>query len=318
MKYFIKFITIISIFASQVIAQQGGVNQPETNPEIIKLTDYLRNYASYEQELPDYVIKEFCNHVNVNPIITNEENYPNDKISFYKVNVAQTFFEKTKSITQKNQIAETMVNYLKKVQAMRNEIGQDLSDSRFQEESPMQQMNNISDSEETEQERVQRYAEENWKNAKVGKIQGLKSIYDYAYRELSELKGFSLEGIPEKLKYIESAEAKKKRELNKAQQDEVESTREIEKTPQPTTKEIAPLTTPNEEKDQDQKQPIPLTKADTTKSVATNNDLNAERKIVSSNSQQQPSQPWLIAIAAGIIFLLCSLVVVWWKKKRSV
>jgi hypothetical protein len=102
--------------------------------------------------------------------------------------------------------------------------------------------------------------------------------------------------------------------LNKAQQNVVESPQET-----PSTTPLTPtdkLDSLSEEKQQAQS--ITLTKADTTKSVATNNDLNAERKIVSPNPEAKTSQSKIstwIFIATGLFALLIGFVC--YKKKRE-
>jgi hypothetical protein len=315
MKSLIKLITLLGIFVFQIEAQQGEADSPEnSNPEILKMRYYLGNYANPGQVLPDHIVKEYCDYMNTKPILREDKGYPNDDVGMWNSDVAEFFIKASQNPTQKKLITETIVNYLKRIQAMRNEIGLDFSDARFQEEHPMQGISSASIYGETEQGRAQRHTEENWKNAKVGNIWDLASVYSYFYQKLEESKLVSMEKIPKKLKYIESAEAKKKRELNKAQQNVVESPQET-----PSTTPLTPtdkLDSLSEEKQQAQS--ITLTKADTTKSVATNNDLNAERKIVSPNPEAKTSQSKIstwIFIATGLFALLIGFVC--YKKKRE-
>jgi hypothetical protein len=306
MKNIIKYNFVLLALISVGLAQED-LNPYNVEPLLLNSGSKLGR----GEQLSDAEITQVSNLIMNAPMVDGSINQiPRAHI---RLKIIFRILEETKNPKQKQKLAETMFKHLKKIQVMRNEIGPDPLDSRFLELHPFVPSTNSSPNKGggSSYDTPEEIAYAKLRTEIISKINPLGSIYSYTYRKLKESKTVSLEGIPEKLEYIESAEAKKKRELNKLQQNVVDPTQETPSSPQSATKEIAPLTTPSEEKQQ--AQPIPSTKADTT-----NNDLNAERKIVSSNSQQQPSQPWLIAIAAGIILLLSSLAVVWWKKKRSV
>lgn len=196
---------------------QGGLNPPETNPEIIKIKKLVR-YDAHIRPFTNEEIQKFCDYIKENPITKDID--ATDRVPMEKIRVAEYFYNHTEEETHKKKLLDLFMAMFKDIQVARDALGVDPFDRNegylYFDPEPAEPRKNYKDLKE---EMVESQRKMNDRMTRKGRlhteIDHLIFIHGYLHRRITDHFKIPLPHIPIDLERSPEEKARTKDMLEK-------------------------------------------------------------------------------------------------------